>query len=181
MKVVVIGGTGLIGSKLVNKLRAMGQDVLAASPDTGVNTLTGDGLNDALVGAQVVVDVSNSPSFEDEAVMRFFKTSTRNLLDAEALAAMSHHVVLSVVGTDRLRLAWCRDANCGPPRWPVKKVSGEHLTLSAPAEVWQVEFFDTTTGKSLGTTRLASEKGRLRLELPPFEGSVAARITSIAP
>lgn len=103
MKIVVIGGTGLIGSKLVNKLREMGEDVLAASPDTGVNTLTGEGLADALAGAQVVVDVSNSPSFEDEAVMRFFQTSSRNLLDAEAAARVRHHVALSVVGTDRLQ------------------------------------------------------------------------------
>ena len=103
MKTVVIGGTGLIGSKLVNKLREMGKDVLAASPDSGVNTLTGAGLAEALAGAQVVVDVSNSPSFEDEAVMKFFQTSTRNLLDAEAAAGVQHHVALSVVGTDRLQ------------------------------------------------------------------------------
>src|SRR5688572_33210322 len=102
MKIVVIGGTGLIGSKLVTKLREMGKDVLPASPDSGVNTLTGAGLAQALAGAQVVVDVSNSPSFEDEAVMKFFQTSTRNLLDFEATAGVQHHVVLSVVGTDRL-------------------------------------------------------------------------------
>ena len=102
MKIVVIGGTGLIGSKLVTKLRAKGHEVLAASPDSGVNTLTGAGVAEALAGAQVVVDVSNSPSFEDEAVMKFFQTSTRNLLDAEAAAGVQQHVVLSVVGTDRL-------------------------------------------------------------------------------
>ena len=103
MKIVVIGGTGLIGSKLVNKLREMGQDVLAASPQSGVDTLTGVGLKEALAGAQVVVDVSNSPSFEDEPVMQFFQTSTRNLRDAEAVAGVQHHVALSVVGTDRLQ------------------------------------------------------------------------------
>ena len=103
MKIVVIGGTGLIGSKLVNKLRAMGQDVLPASPDSGVNTLTGVGLKEALAGAQVVVDVSNSPSFEDEPVMQFFQTSTRKVRDAEAVAGVQHHVALSVVGTDRLQ------------------------------------------------------------------------------
>jgi uncharacterized protein YbjT (DUF2867 family) len=103
MKIVVIGGTGLIGSKLVNKLREMGEEVLAASPDSGVNTLTGEGLTEALAGAQVVVDVSNSPSFEDEAVMKFFQTSTRNLLDAERVAGVRHHVALSVVGTERLQ------------------------------------------------------------------------------
>ena len=99
---VVVGGTGLIGSKLVKNLRAEGHDAVAASPDTGVNTLTGEGLGEALAGADVVVDVSNSPSFEDAAVLEFFDTSTRNLLDTEAAAGVRHHVALSVVGTDRL-------------------------------------------------------------------------------
>ena len=102
MKIVVIGGTGLIGSKLVALLRQRGQEVLAASPDSGVNTLTGEGLAEALVGAQVVVDLTNSPSFEDTAVMKFFETSSRNLLAAEAAAGVRHHVALSIVGTDRL-------------------------------------------------------------------------------
>ncbi|TLZ28632.1 MAG: NAD-dependent epimerase/dehydratase family protein, partial [Gammaproteobacteria bacterium] len=102
MKIVVIGGTGLIGSKLVVLLRQRGQEVLAASPDSGVNTLTGEGLAEALVGAQVVVDLTNSPSFEDTAVMKFFETSSRNLLAAEAAAGVRHHVALSIVGTDRL-------------------------------------------------------------------------------
>ena len=102
MKIVVIGGTGLIGSKLVALLRQRGQEVLAASPDTGVNTLTGEGLPEALAGAQVAVDVANSPSFEDAAVMRFFQTSGRNLLAAEAKAGVRHHVALSIVGADRL-------------------------------------------------------------------------------
>lgn len=102
MKIVVIGGTGLIGSKLVKLLRERGQEVLAASPDSGVNTLTGEGLPEAVAGAQVVVDVSNSPSFEDAAVMRFFKTSTSNLLDEEDAAGVKHHVALSIVGADRL-------------------------------------------------------------------------------
>ena len=102
MKIVVIGGTGLIGSKLVKLLRERGQEVLAASPDSGVNTLTGEGLPEALAGAQVVVDVSNSPDFSDAAVMRFFETSTRNLLSAEATAGVRHHVALSIVGADRL-------------------------------------------------------------------------------
>lgn len=102
MKVVVIGGTGLIGSKLVATLRQRGHEVLPASPDSGVNTLTGEGLAPALAGAQVVVDVSNSPSFEDAAVMKFFETSSRNLLAAEAEAGVRHHVVLSIVGVDRM-------------------------------------------------------------------------------
>jgi len=102
MRIVVIGGTGLIGSKLVTRLREQGHDVVAASPDSGVNTITGEGLADAVRGAAVVVDVSNSPSFEAAAVMTFFETSTRNLLAAEAEADVGHHVALSVVGTERL-------------------------------------------------------------------------------
>ncbi len=102
MKIVVIGGSGLVGTKLVNKLREHGHEVVAASPNSGVNTLTGEGLAEALRGALVVVDVSNSPSWEDAAVMNFFETSTRNLLACEAAAGVGHHVALSVVGTDRL-------------------------------------------------------------------------------
>ena len=101
-KIVVIGGTGLIGSKLVNKLREQGHEAVAAAPNTGVNTLTGEGLAEVLKGASVVVDVSNSPSWEDTAVLNFFETSTRNLLTYEAAAGVLHHVALSVVGTDRL-------------------------------------------------------------------------------
>jgi uncharacterized protein YbjT (DUF2867 family) len=100
MKIVVIGGSGLIGSKLVSKLDEHGHEAVPASPNTGVNTLTGEGLADVLAGAEVVVDVSNAPSFEDAAVFAFFDTSTRNLLAAEAAAG--HHVALSVVGTERL-------------------------------------------------------------------------------
>jgi uncharacterized protein YbjT (DUF2867 family) len=102
MKIVVIGGTGLIGSKLVTKLREHGHEAVAASPNSGVNTLTGEGLAEVLKGASVVVDVSNSPSWEDAAVLKFFETSTRNLLTYEAAAGVGHHVALSVVGTDRL-------------------------------------------------------------------------------
>ena len=102
MKIVVIGGTGLIGSKLVTKLREHGHQAVSASPDSGVNTVTGEGLADVLKGASVVVDVSNSPSWEDAAVLKFFETSTRNLLTYEAVAGVGHHVALSVVGTDRL-------------------------------------------------------------------------------
>jgi uncharacterized protein YbjT (DUF2867 family) len=102
MKIVVIGGTGLIGSKLVNKLRDQGHEAVAAAPNTGVNTMTGEGLAEALKGASVAVDVSNSPSWDDAAVLEFFETSTRNLLSYEAAAGVRHHVALSVVGTDRL-------------------------------------------------------------------------------
>jgi len=102
MKIVVIGGTGLIGSKLVEKLNDAGHEALPASPDTGVNTITGEGLAEALEGAQVAVDVANAPAWDDVAVMEFFQTSTRNMLAAEAVAGLRHHVTLSVVGTDRL-------------------------------------------------------------------------------
>ena len=102
MKLVIIGGTGLIGAKLVKMLREQGHEAVAASPDTGVNTLTGEGLTEALQGASVVVDVSNSPSFEDAAVMKFFTTSTRNLLKYAAAAGVRHYVALSVVGTERI-------------------------------------------------------------------------------
>jgi uncharacterized protein YbjT (DUF2867 family) len=102
LKIVVIGGSGLIGAKLVKKLREQGHEAVAASRDSGVNTLTGEGLAEALRGTSVVVDVSNSPSFEDGAVLKFFETSTRNLLAAEADAGVGHHVALSVVGTERL-------------------------------------------------------------------------------
>jgi uncharacterized protein YbjT (DUF2867 family) len=101
MKIVVIGGTGLIGSKTVAILRQGGHEVLAASPNSGVNTITGEGVNEAVAGAQVVIDLANSPSFEDKAVLEFFETSGRNLLAAEAAASVRHHVALSIVGIDR--------------------------------------------------------------------------------
>src|SRR5438094_2320473 len=101
MKIVVIGGTGLIGSKTVPILRQRGHEVVAASPNTGVNSITGEGLKEAMAGTQVVIDLANSPSFEDKAVLEFFETSSRNLLAAEAAAGVRHHVALSIVGTDR--------------------------------------------------------------------------------
>ena len=103
MKIVVIGGSGLIGSQLVNKLIQLGHEVIAASPATGVNTITGEGLAETLKDTEVVVDVANSPSFEDAAVMEFFKTSGKNLLAAEIVAGVKHHIALSVVGTSRLQ------------------------------------------------------------------------------
>jgi uncharacterized protein YbjT (DUF2867 family) len=102
MKILVIGGTGLIGSKTVATLREGGHEVVAASPNTGVNTITGEGLKEAVAGTQVVIDLANSPSFEDKAVLEFFQTSGRNLLAAEAAAGVRHHVALSIVGTDRM-------------------------------------------------------------------------------
>src|SRR6202000_876336 len=102
MKIVIIGGSGLIGTKLTEGLRQRGHDVAPVSPGTGVDTITGEGLAAALVGAEIVVDVANSPSFEDNAVLKFFETSGRNLLAAEAAASVRHHVALSIGGTDRL-------------------------------------------------------------------------------
>src|SRR5213079_2454783 len=101
MKIVVIGGTGLIGSKTVAILCQGGHEVVAASPQSGINTITGEGLSEAVAGAEVVIDLANSPSFEDNAVLEFFETSGRNLLPAEAAAGVRHHVALSIVGTDR--------------------------------------------------------------------------------
>ena len=103
MKIVIIGGTGLIGSKTVDRLRKQGHEVIAASPNTGVNTITGEGLAEALAGTDVVIDLANSPSSEDKAVMDFFETSGRNLLAAEKVAGVKHHIALSVVGTERLQ------------------------------------------------------------------------------
>src|SRR5262245_3397301 len=102
MKIVVIGGSGLIGKKLIPLLRGRGHEAVSASPASGVNTITGEGLGEALAGADVVVDVTNSPSWEDKAVLEFFETSGRNLLAAEAAAGVRHHIALSVVGTERL-------------------------------------------------------------------------------
>ena len=102
MKILIIGGSGLIGSKVVANLRQLGYEVLVGSPSTGINTMTGEGLADAVKGAQVVIDLSNSPSFEDQAVLDFFETSGRNLLAAEAAAGVRHHIALSVVGTERM-------------------------------------------------------------------------------
>src|SRR5215469_10030341 len=101
MKIVVIGGTGLIGSKTVAILRQGGHEVVAASPNRGVNTITGEGVKEAVAGAQVVIDLANSPSFEEKAVLEFFQTAGRNLLPAEGAAGVRHHVALSIVGTDR--------------------------------------------------------------------------------
>ena len=126
MKIVVIGGTGLIGSKTVNILRQGGHDVLAASPQSGVNSITGEGLKEAMAGTQVVIDLANSPSFEDKAVLEFFETSGRNLLAAEAEAGVGHHVALSLVGIDRTDNGYFR-AKAAQERLIV--ASGVHYTI----------------------------------------------------
>ncbi|MEV0616816.1 SDR family oxidoreductase [Nonomuraea sp. NPDC050404] len=139
MKIVVIGGTGLIGGKVVGKLRERGHDAVPAAPSTGVNTLTGEGLADALAGAQVVVDVSNSPSFDAAAVLEFFTTSTRNLLTAEAAAGVAHHVALSIVGIEGLPENGYFQA----------KVAQEHLIKEGPVPysiVRATQFFEFVKG-----------------------------------
>src|SRR6058998_2807871 len=162
MKIVVIGGSGLIGSKLVIKLREHGHEAVAAAPNTGVNTLTGEGLAELLKGASVVVDVSNSPSWEDAAVMKFFETSTRNLLTYEAAAGVGHHVALSVVGTDRLSESGYFRA----------KIAQETLIKGSPIS-WSIvhatQFFEFLKG--LADT--SSDGGKIRLP-PVFFQPMAA-------
>ncbi|MEV6944525.1 SDR family oxidoreductase [Streptomyces sp. NPDC051172] len=145
MKVVVIGGTGLIGSKVVARLGEHGHEPVAAAPSTGVNTLTGEGLADVLQGASVVVDASNSPSFEDEAVMEFFRNSTTNLLKAETEAGVGHHVALSVVGTDRLQ---------GSGYFRAKQVQEELIKASGmPCSIVRAtQFFEFGKGLADGMT-----------------------------
>src|SRR3954468_12468150 len=154
MKIVVIGGTGLIGKKVVMILRQHGHEVVAASPSSGVNTITGEGLTQALAGAQAVVDVANAPSWEDNAVLAFFETSGRNLLAAEAAAGIGHHVALSVVGTDRLLASGCFRA----------KMAQEQLIKASPipyAIVRATQFFEFVGG----IARSATEGKTVRL--PP--------------
>src|SRR6266700_7224265 len=145
MKIVIIGGTGLIGTKLVNNLRQRGHEVVAASPSSGVNTFTGEGLAEALRGAQVVVDVANAPSWEDKAVLDFFETSGRNLPSAEAAAAVRHHVALSIVGADRLRASGYLRA----------KVAQENLIKASGipfSTVRSTQFFEFSKGNVASAT-----------------------------
>src|SRR6266853_182231 len=154
MKIVVIGGSGLIGKKVVTNLRHHGHEVVAASPSSGVNTVTGEGLTRALAGAQVVVDVANAPSWEDNAVLAFFETSGRNLLAAEAAAGVGHHVALSVVGTDRLLASGYFRA----------KMAQEKLIKASPISysiVRATQFFEF----ACGIAQLATEGQTVRL--PP--------------
>ena len=141
MKIVVIGGTGLIGSRVVNQLREQGHEAIAASPHSGVNSVTGEGLAEALKGASVVVDVSNSPDWADAAVLKFFETSTRNLLAAEAAAGMCHHVALSVVGTDRMLESGYFRAKMAQENLILMMVS----LLSIAVEPKQAQFFTTNS------------------------------------
>jgi uncharacterized protein YbjT (DUF2867 family) len=173
MKIVVVGGTGLIGSKLVNNLRQQGHEVVAASPSRGINSVTGEGLAEALTGAQVVVDVTNSPSFEDKAVLQFFETSTRNLLEVEAAAGVGHHVALSVVGTDRLPASGYFRA----------KLAQEKLIKAAAIPftiVRATQFFEFVDGITHSATNGQAVRLPSALMQPILSDDVAAALASVA-
>jgi uncharacterized protein YbjT (DUF2867 family) len=173
MKIVVIGGSGLIGKGVVANLRQRGHDVVAASPSTGVNTITGEGLAKAFAGAQVVVDVSNSPNWEDNAVMAFFETSTRNLLAAEAAAGVKHHVALSVVGTERLLASGYFRA----------KMAQEKLIQAAPGPytiVRATQFFEFVSGIAKFATEGETVRVPPVLMQPIVSDDVAAAVADAA-
>src|SRR5262249_33295660 len=173
MKIVVIGGTGLIGKKVVTNLRQHGHEVVAASPSSGVNTVTGEGLAQALAGAQVVVDVANAPSWEDNAVLEFFETSGRNLLAAEAAAGVGHHVALSVVGTDRLLASGYFRA----------KMAQEKLIKASPIPytiVRATQFFEFVSGIAQTATEGKTVRLPPVLMQPIAAGDVAAVVAEVA-
>ncbi len=173
MKILVIGGSGLIGKKLVNNLRQHGHGVVAASPSSGVNTLTGEGLKEALTGAQVVVDVANSPSFEDKAVLEFFERSGRNLLAAEADAGVGHHIALSVVGTDRLLASGYFRA----------KMAQENLIKASPVPytiVRATQFFEFVSAIAQSATDGQTVRLSPALVQPIVSEDVAAALADIA-
>ena len=173
IKIVVIGGSGLIGTKLVNDLRQQGHEVVAASPSTGVNTITGKGLADALKGAQVVVDVANAPSWEDKAVLEFFETSGRNLLAADAAAGVKHHIALSVVGTDRLLASGYFRAKMAQE----KLIKASHIPYTI---VRATQFFEFVPS----IAQLATEGSMVRvppvLMQPIVSDDVAAALANVA-
>jgi uncharacterized protein YbjT (DUF2867 family) len=173
MKIVVIGGTGLIGTKLVHNLRDRGQDVVAASPSSGVNTFTGEGLGEALKAAQVVVDVANAPNWEDKAVMEFFQTAGRNLLAAEAAAGVRHHVALSIVGSDRLPASGYLRA----------KVAQENLIKAERIPftiVRSTQFFEFAKGLIQAATEGQTVRLSPALFQPIAADDVAAALTEVA-
>jgi uncharacterized protein YbjT (DUF2867 family) len=173
MKIVVIGGSGLIGTKLVNNLRQHGHEVVAASPSSGVNTITGEGLAKALTGAQVVVDVANAPSWEDTAVLDFFETSGRNLLAAEGAAGVGHHVALSVVGTDRLLASGYFRA----------KMAQENLIKASKIPftiVRATQFFEFVGGIAQFSTEGATVRLPSALMQPIVSDDVAAALADVA-
>jgi uncharacterized protein YbjT (DUF2867 family) len=173
MKIVVIGGSGLIGKRLVNHLRQKAQEVVAASPSSGVNAITGEGLAEALTGAQVVVDVANAPSWEDAAVLDFFETSSRNLLAAEAAAGVGHHVALSVVGTDRLLASGYFRA----------KMAQENLIKASRLPytiVRATQFFEFVSGIAQFSTEGATVRLPAALMQPIAADDVAAALAEVA-
>ena len=173
MKVIVIGGTGLIGTKVVKNLREKGHEAVAASPSEGINSVTGEGLAAALVGAQVVVDVANAPSWEDKAVLEFFETSGRNLLAAEAAAGVGHHVALSVVGTDRLLASGYFRA----------KMAQENLIKASPIPytiVRATQFFEFVGGIAQSATEGQTVRLPPVLMQPIVSDDVAAVVAEMA-
>jgi uncharacterized protein YbjT (DUF2867 family) len=173
MKIVVIGGTGLIGSKLVDSLRTEGHEVLPASPRTGVDSITGEGLDDALKGASVVVDVSNSPSFEDSAVLEFFRTSTGNLVAAEAAAGVGHHVALSVVGSERLPASGYLRAKVAQE----ELIKGSGIAYSI---VRATQFFEFVKGIAAGATDGDTVRLPSSLLQPLASDDVVAAVARVA-
>jgi uncharacterized protein YbjT (DUF2867 family) len=173
MKIVVIGGTGLIGTKLVNNLRERGQEAVAASPSSGVNSFTGEGLTGALTGAQVVVDVANAPSWEDKAVMEFFQTAGRNLLAAEAAAGVRHHLALSIVGADRLPASGYLRAKVAQEN--LIKASGIPFTV-----VRSTQFFEFAKGIIQSATEGQTVRLSPALFQPIAADDVAAALTGLA-
>jgi uncharacterized protein YbjT (DUF2867 family) len=179
MKIVVIGGTGLIGTKVVNNFRKRGHEVVAASPSKGVNTLTGEGLAEALAGAEVVVDVANSPSFEDKPAMEFFETSGRNLLAAAKTAGVKYHVALSVVGTDRL-------TGSGPGSlsgYFRAKLAQENLTKASGIPftiIRATQFFEFVKGIAQSGTDGSTIRLSSVLMQPMVSDDVAAAVTDVA-
>ena len=173
MKIVVVGGTGLIGKKVVSNLLQRGHEVVAASPSSGVNTITGEGLADALVGAQVVVDVANAPVWEDKAVLEFFETSGRNLLAAEAVAGVGHHVALSVVGTERLLTSGYFRA----------KLAQESLIKASPVPytiVRATQFFEFVGGIAQAATQGQTVRVPAALMQPIVSDDVANAVADLA-
>jgi uncharacterized protein YbjT (DUF2867 family) len=173
MKIVVIGGTGLIGAKLVKNLQQQGHEVVAAAPSSGVNTLTGEGLAAALRGAEVVVDVANAPSWEDKAVLEFFETSGRNLLAAEAVAGVKHHVALSVVGTDRLLASGYFRAKMAQEQ--LIKASKVPYTI-----VRSTQFFEFASGIAKNATEGTTVRLPSALMQPIAADDVAATLAYVA-
>ena len=171
MKIVVIGGSGLIGSKVVSILRQQGHEVVAASPSKGVNTITGEGLAEALAGTSVVVDVTNSPSFEDKAVLEFFETSTRNILAAETAAGVKHHVALSVVGADRIPDSGYMRAKVAQEK--LIKASGVPYTILRATQFF--EFLSAIAGPSADTVRISDAPMQ-----PLAADDVAAALADVA-